>query len=441
MKYVVLIADGAADLPIDELGGQTPFQAARTPNLDALAKIGRVGRAVTTPEPFGAGSDVCSMCLLGYDPRKYHTGRAPLEAAALGLDLGPKDWIFRVNLVTVGEPGTPDDGLMLDHSAGAISNAEARELVQGLMDYWRHHEPTLTADMKLTPGVSYRNILVDSAGARGQPRGYAGIETTPPHEIPRQAWIDHVPRPQVGAGTSGGEAADVLCRLMELARLYLPTHPVNKARIAAGKRPGNMAWIWGQGSRPSMPLFKDRFGLRGAMITAVDLLAGIAALVGWDRLDVPGITSYHDTDYAAQGRATCAALDDYDLVCCHVEAPDEASHQGDYKTKVAAIEAIDAHVLAPIMAKLKTYGDPEHDRHAEGWRILYLPDHFTLVSTRKHDATPVPFVIGGAWVRSAVRRAYDEPSAAASDLCVDPGDQLMEYFLRGGLVGASARTR
>lgn len=441
MKYVVLIADGAADLPMDELGGKTPFQAARTPNLNALAKIGRVGRAVTTPEPFGAGSDVCSMCLLGYDPRKYHTGRAPLEAAALGLDLGPKDWIFRVNLVTVGEPGTPDDGLMLDHSAGAISNAEARELVQGLMDYWRHHEPALTSDMKLTPGVSYRNILVDSSGAAHSMRGYAGIETTPPHEIPREAWLEHIPRARPGTGTSGGEAADVLCRLMELAHLYLPAHPVNKARRAAGKRPANMAWIWGQGSRPSMPSFKERFGLSGAMITAVDLLAGIAALIGWDRLDVPGITSYHDTDYAAQGRATCAALDDYDLVCCHVESPDEASHQGDCRTKVAAIEAIDEHVLAPIMAKLRTYGDPEKDRQAKGWRILYLPDHFTLVSTRKHDATPVPFVIGGAWVRSAVQRPYDEQSAATSDLCVDPGDQLMEYFLRGGLVGAGARAR
>jgi len=431
VKYVVIIADGAADFPLGQLNGLTPFEAARMPNLGALAEMGHVGRAVTTPPGFGAGSDVCSMCLLGYDPRKYHTGRAPLEAAALGLNLGPSDWIFRVNLVTVGESDTPDDGLMLDHSAGAVSNAEARELVHGLFEHWRLHEAELVADLSLTPGVSYRNILVDAGGSHGRARDYSGVITAPPHEIPRQPWVNHLPHAEKSRAHSMA-AAEILCRLMELSRVYLPTHPVNAARIAAGKRPANMAWIWGQGTRPNMPPFHERYGLRGAMITAVDLLAGIAALIGWDRLDVPGITSYHDTDYAAQGRATCEALDKYDIVCCHVEAPDEASHQGDWRTKVAAVEAIDEHVLGPVMKHLQRYGDPERDPSAEGWRLLYLPDHFTLVSTRKHDPTPVPVVMAGAWVRSAVRRPYTEAGAAASDLCVDPGDFLMEYFLRGG---------
>ncbi len=441
MKYAIIIADGGADFPVDELDGQTPFEAASTPHIDALAKAGRVGRAHTTPPGFAAGSDVCSMCLLGYDPRKYHTGRAPLEAAALGLELGQRDWIFRVNLVTVGEDGTPDEGLMLDHSAGAITNAEARKIVEGLFEHWRLHEPALVADLKLTPGVSYRNILVDSSGNRAESRDYGNVQTYPPHEIPRRPWLELAPAPKPGAGASARQAADIMCRLMELARVYLPTHPVNAARVAAGKRPANMCWIWGQGLRPNLPSFKERFGLRGAMTTAVDLLAGIATLIGWDRLDVPGATSYHDNDYAGQGRASCEALDEYDIVCCHVESPDEASHQGDWKTKVATIESIDRHVVGPIAAKLATFGDPEKDSAAEGWRLLLLPDHFTLVSTRKHDNTPVPILMAGSWVRSAVQRPYSEEASAQSDLCVDPGDQLMEYFLRGGLARVPTRVR
>ncbi|HVU63227.1 MAG TPA: hypothetical protein VHC70_04580, partial [Phycisphaerales bacterium] len=250
MKYAIIIADGAADFPLKELGGRTPFEAADTPHLDALARVGRVGRAVTTPPGFGAGSDVCSMCLLGYDPRKYHTGRAPLEAAALGLDLAPKDWIVRLNLVTVGEDGTPEGGLMLDHSAGAISNAEARELVGGLFEHWKLHEPGITRDLALTPGVSYRNILVDSSATRGVTRDYGAVEAVPPHEIPRRPWIEHLPAAPKNASADAVEAARILCRLIELSRVYLPTHPVNLARRAAGKRPANMAWIWGQGRRP-----------------------------------------------------------------------------------------------------------------------------------------------------------------------------------------------
>ena len=436
MKYAVIIADGGADFPIAELGGKTPFEAAHTSHTDALAKAGRVGRAHTTPPGYTAGSDVCSMCLLGYDPRQYHTGRAPLEAAALGLKLASKDWIFRVNLVTVGDEGTPDAGLMLDHSAGAISNAEARPIAEGLFEHWKLHESALMADMRLTPGVSYRNILVDSSCNRGGEGGrdYSLVATCPPHEIPRQPWLDHAPAAKPGTGEAGEIAADVMFRLMELARVYLPSHPINAARIAAGKRPANACWIWGQGLRPNIPLFKDRYGLRGAMTTAVDLLAGIAELIGWERLDVPGATSYHDNDYAGQGRATVRALDEFDIVCCHVESPDEASHQGDWKTKVAAIEAIDKHIMGPVAAKLATFGDAERDSGVQGWRLLYLPDHFTLVSTRKHDNSPVPFMMSGAWIRSAVQRTYGETSAAQSDLCVDPGDQLMEYFLRSGRV-------
>jgi 2,3-bisphosphoglycerate-independent phosphoglycerate mutase len=418
VKYAIIIADGAADLPLEELGGRTPLDAAATPNLDELARIGRVGAAATTPPGFGAGSDVCSMSLLGYDPAKYHTGRAPLEAAALGVPLGERDWIFRLNLVTVGGASGPDAGLMLDHSAGAISDAEARELVGAIVEQWRQDAPEVAREFDLYAGVSYRNILVDRSGT-----SYADLKTTPPHEIPRKPWGEFVP-----AGLHAGR----LGALMESASRALVVHPVNTARIKAGKRPANAAWIWGQGTKPAMPSFESRFGLRGAMITAVDLLAGIAALMGWDRLDVPGVTSYHDTDYAAQGRATCDALDQYDIVCCHVESPDEASHQGDSATKVAAIEAIDRFVVGPVVEKLRTFGDAASDSQAEGWRVLVMPDHYTLVSTRKHDATPPPLVMAGSWVRSAVERRFIELDAEESDLQIDPGHDLMEFFLHGG---------
>ncbi len=436
MKYVVIIPDGAADLPIEQLGNRTPLEAASMPNLARLASVGRVGCAWTTPEGFEAGSDVCSMSLLGYDPAKYHTGRAPLEAAALGLSPGPNDWIFRLNLVTTGGDGAgprtsaeadPDAGLMLDHSAGAISNAEARVLVKDLVAAWARLEPDLVRGIVVTPGVSYRNIFVDTSG-----RSYADVICTPPHAIPREPWEPHLPR--------GGEGSEVLRRLMLRSREVLAGHEVNRARIEQGLRPATMTWLWGQGTRPRVPSFKERFGVRGAMITSVDLLAGIAAYIGWDRLDVPGLTSYHDTDYAAQGRATVDAIHQHDLVCSHVESPDELSHQGDWKTKVAALEAIDREIVGPVARELEEkFGDPQKDPGAKGWRLLVMPDHYTLCSTRKHDATPVPFLMAGAWVRSLVQRPFSEAAALESDLRIEHGHDLMEYFLRGGLASVRGR--
>jgi 2,3-bisphosphoglycerate-independent phosphoglycerate mutase len=427
VKYLVLIPDGAADLPVKELGGKTPMQAAEMPNLAALASRGRVGVAHTTPEGFDAGSDVCSMSLLGYDPAKYHTGRAPLEAAALGLTLAPADWIFRLNFVTTGTEGS-NTGKMLDHSAGAISDGEARRLVTDLMAFWREREPGLVRGLALHPGVSYRNILVDSSGDE-----YRAIRTTPPHAIPGEAWRKHLP-------TGGTSACANITKLMLLSAEFLPTHTVNVERVQAGKKPATMAWIWGEGTAPTFPSFKSRFGLRGAMITSVDLLRGIAACMGWERIEVPGLTSYHDTDYKAQGEATVAALTKYDIVCCHVEAPDEASHQGDWRTKVASLEAIDREIVSRVVPALERFGDPEREAGRAGWRMLVMPDHFTLCSTKKHDATPVPLLMAGAFIKpgsSAMR--FDEASAATSDLVIEQGHDLMEYFLRGGIVGARGK--
>ncbi|MBL8875142.1 MAG: cofactor-independent phosphoglycerate mutase [Phycisphaerae bacterium] len=435
LKYIIVIPDGGADFPLEQLGGKTAFQAAHTPHLDALASKGRLGVAKTTPPGFEAGSDVCSMSLLGYDPAKYHTGRAPLEAASLGLQPGSQDCIFRLNLVTTGAStsgpySASDDALMIDHSAGAITDAEARSLIASLVEHWKAASPAAAKSMVLTPGVSYRNILIDSSG-----RSYADVITTPPHAVPGESWRAHLPKCSVtesksgaaGLDTAGGvSAVDVLRDLMLASRDCFRDHPINKARIASGKRPATMAWIWGQGVKPSMPAFQQRFGIRGSMITAVDLLSGIAAYMGWDRLDVPGVTSYHDTDYAAQGRAAVEAVTtrNYDIVCCHVEAPDEASHQADWKTKVAAIEAIDRHVVAPIsdcMSKL--------DSNGHGCRVLVMPDHYTLVSTRKHDATPVPFLLAGAGISSNGAATFDESAAAATGLVVQHGHDLMSQFL------------
>lgn len=423
VKYVIIIPDGAADFPIPELGDRTPFEVANMPNLARVAAMGRIGCAYTTPPGYEAGSDICSMSLLGYDPRKYHTGRAPLEAASLGLKPGPNDWVFRLNLVTTGSPGTPHEGRMVDHSAGAITDAEARVLVAGLVAQWGQEAPELVRGISVTPGVSYRNILIDASG-----RSYADVKTTPPHAIPGEPWASHLP--------SGGAGSGILRDLMDLSASYLPRHEVNLARLDQGLRPASMAWLWGQGTTPQVPRFKERFGLRGAMITSVDLLAGIAAFIGWERLPVQGLTSYHDTDYRNQGRETVRAINGYDIVCSHIEAPDEMSHQGDHASKIASLEAIDKEIIGPVLAALAEFGDPSRDPQSPGWRLLILPDHYTLCSTRKHDATPVPFAMAGAWIRSAVKRPFTEDAADASDLKIDPGDDLMEFFLRGGVPGA-----
>jgi len=460
MKFVVIIPDGGADLPLEQLRGKTPFEAAEMPHTRGLAHGGKVGCAWTTPEGFEAGSDVCSMSLLGYDPARYHTGRAPLEAAALGLTLGMSDWVFRLNFVTTGLGEGRDNeaagsaGKMLDHSAGAISDEEARELLGDLVVHWRERVPELVQDIELHPGVSYRNIMVDHSGT-----DYLDLVTTPPHAIPGELWEQHLPKSALAMSTAEvGRCAGVekLRGLMELSAAYLPGHRVNIARRAAGKRMATMAWLWGQGTKPSVPSFQERFGLRGAMITSVDLLRGIASYIGWERIEVPGLTSYHDTDYAAQGQATIDALSHYDVVCCHIEAPDEASHQGDWKTKVASLEAIDREIVGPVHAALaKRFGDPEQDGSSmgasksvgksvgkgasKGWRLLIMPDHYTLCSTRKHDATPVPFLIAGAWMRSVVRRDFTESSAHDSDLKIEDGHELMEYFLRGNRADVPAR--
>jgi 2,3-bisphosphoglycerate-independent phosphoglycerate mutase len=397
MKYAIIIPDGAADEPLKELNGQTPLEAAHTPNMDAIARQGRLGTVRTVPPGFESGSDVATMCLLGYDPAVYHTGRAPLEAAAQHIPLSPSDWVFRCNLVTVV------DGIMKDHSAGGISNAEAQRLIGDLSRYLK------LPGFEFHCGVSYRNLLVY--------RGHEEFKVTtkPPHEIPDEAVAKWLPK---------GKGSEILREIMDRSRELFARHEINAARVDTGHNPASQVWLWGQGHAPNMPTFKERFGVgSGCMITGVDLLRGLAVLLGWQVEEVEGMTSFHDTNYAGQGVATAAALDRYDLVFSHIEAPDEASHQADYKTKVASIEAIDRHVVGPVLEKLKTY--PE-------WRILVMPDHPTNIATRKHGYAPTLFAMAGTRVHSAFERPYTEAAAEASDLHIEKGHELMEYFLGAG---------
>src|SRR5262245_34050578 len=322
-KYVIVIPDGAADEPQESLGGKTPLQAARTPEMDRVAREGVLGRSRNVPDRFVPASDVATLSLFGYDPLLYYTGRAPLEAAAMGHALGPDDWAIRCNLMLIR------DGRLTDFTAGHITSDEGRVLMGALADRVRR------PGVEFYPGVSYRNLMI----YRGRPGEIPFDDTTmttPPHDQPDQPAADYLPR-----GTGSG----LLQELMREGTAVVGGHPVNEARVAAGKSPANAIWLWGQGKAPALPDFAAVHGLKGAIISAVDLVRGVGLLAGWDRIDVPGTTGYLDTDYAAKGQYAIRALDDHDLVCVHVEAPDEASHEGRADAKVEALERIDHDIV------------------------------------------------------------------------------------------------
>ena len=409
MKYAIVIPDGAADAPQAALGGRTPLEAARTPALDALAARGRVGLTNHVPDALPPGSEVACMSLVGYDPLVYFTGRAPIEAAAQGITLGPDDWAVRCNLVTIAAGA--GGAIMEDFTAGHVSTAEAADLLAAAQRGLEADFPAVAAAWRFMPGVSYRNLLVHR-GAAGEPAPLgADLRATPPHDLMDKPVTDDFPR-----GTGSRLLADIMAR----SAAWLADHPVNRARVAAGQRPATHVWLWGAGRAPALNPFREAYGVGGAMITGVDLLRGLAALAGWKRIDVPGATGYLDTDYAAKGRAAIAELAVGDFVCVHVEAPDEASHQGDAAAKVKAIEEIDAKIVAPLAAHLERAGDH---------RILVCPDHPTFLSTKTHSRGAVPFVMAGTGIAPNGRRGYGETDAAATGDRVDPGWRLMRAFL------------
>lgn len=402
MKYAIVIPDGCADEPIDSLGGLTPLQAARLPNMDRIARQGVVGRANNVPDSLTPASDVATLSLFGYDPLKVYTGRAPLETAAMGIHLGPNDYAIRCNLVYV------PDGHMRDFTAGHISSEDGAPLINALQRELGGKE-VAGGVIEFHPGVQYRNILVWRGKSSASP--FTGTRCQPPHDIPDRAVADYLPQ---------GPGGEVLVELMEASKPILADHPANKRRVAEGKKPATQVWLWGQGKAPQIQSFDETYGRRGAIISAVDLVRGVGVLLGWHRIDVPGATGYLDTDYAAKGRYGVEALGAFDLVCVHVEAPDEASHEGRADEKVKALERIDEHIVGPLLDALPRHGD---------WRILVSPDHRTTLRTRAHAYGAVPFAVAGTGVISPGQPSYDEPTAAASDLAFDPGHQLMPWFL------------
>ena len=393
MKYAIVIPDGAADVALDALGGRTPLEAANIPNMDWIAANGKCGSVVNVPKDLPCGSDVAILSLVGYDPTEVYTGRAPLEAAARGIQLADDEVVFRCNLVTIV------DGVMEDHAAGHIATEEAWALLEVL------REATNDAEIGFHRGVSYRHLVTFKARA-------ARAATTPPHAILGRQAARHMPR---------GPGSEVLCQLIERSWALFPQHEINTVRRDLGENPASSIWLWGQGTMPQLESFQSRYGKTAAAITAVDLVRGIATLIGWPCIDVPGATGYLDTNYAGKGAAAVAAVDDVDLVVVHVEAPDEAAHAADAEGKVRAIEQIDEHIVAPLLERLKREGDQ--------WRILVLPDHLTPCTTRDHTHGPVPFAMAGKDVASVLADPFTERSAAGSDLHIARGCELMEYFL------------
>ncbi|MBI4717659.1 MAG: cofactor-independent phosphoglycerate mutase [Planctomycetes bacterium] len=392
MKHVLVLPDGAADEPVPAQGGRTPLEAADKPNIDWIARHGRQGLVTTIPEGFAPGSDVATLSLLGYNPAEYYSGRAPLEAAAQGLRVGGNAVVFRCNFVTLG------DGRMIDFTAGHISSTEGGRLIEAL------EEGLSEPRCRFHAGVSYRNLLVVSPADDLEPR------CTPPHDIPDQPVAAYLPT---------GDGAVWLRGLMDRAHDLLAAHEVNEARRAAGLRAATDIWLWGQGRpRPFQP-FAERFGVRAACIAAVDLIRGLARCAGMDVIDVPGATGYFDTDYAAKGRAVAAALKTHDLVVVHVEAPDEAGHQGDFEAKVAALQAIDRFVVGPALDALRSY---------PAWSILVAPDHPTPVVRRVHTATPPPFCLTGTHIAERSDRPFSEASAASTGLHVHAGHELLKQL-------------
>jgi 2,3-bisphosphoglycerate-independent phosphoglycerate mutase len=408
MKYVIVIPDGCADEPQESLGGKTPLQAAQLPNIDRIVRTGVIGRSNNVPMPLMPASDVATLSLFGYDPLQVYTGRAPLEAAAMGVALGGDDWAIRCNLVNTA------DERMRDFTAGHISSEEGRELLKSLQASLDQNNPLTGVRPEIHPGVSYRNLLVlRSIADNGL--SAAQTKTQAPHDIPDQLIAGYLPK-----GTGEG----FLLPIMERSRVVFRDHPVNRARIEAipSRKPATQVWLWGQGRAPHLRPFAEVYGKRGAIISAVDLVRGVGVLIGWKRIDVPGATGYLDTDYAAKGRAGIAALANHDVVCVHIEAPDEASHEGRADEKVKALERIDEQIVGPLLKALPTHGE---------WRILVSPDHRTTLRTKAHAYGLVPFAVAGTGIAASGQPSYDEIVAEKSEHVFERGFELMPWFLGG----------
>ncbi len=398
MKYAVLVGDGMGDYPLEELDNRTPLEVARTPNMDFIAKEGKAGIAKTIPAGFAPASDVANLSILGYEPKKYYSGRGPLEAANMGIALSEGEVAFRCNIVTT------DKDTMIDYSAGHITTKEADQLI-------RHLDKELgSEEIKFYPGVSYRHLMVIKDTSKA--KGLLKTKCLPPHDITGWKVSKHLPK---------GPEASFLQDLMNKSQEILLSHDVNKVRIDLGENPANMIWLWGQGMPCKMPKFSEKFGVEGSIISAVDLVKGIGKLIGLKSIDVPGATGYYDTNYFGKADYALKSLEDKDFVFVHVEAPDEAGHNGDLRPKITAIENFDTSIVGVILNQLKG---------KEDFRILVLPDHYTPIKLRTHTADPIFFAMYGKGIKKNEISAFNEKSIKGSTFTFKSGSELMEYFIK-----------
>jgi 2,3-bisphosphoglycerate-independent phosphoglycerate mutase len=398
MKYAVLIGDGMADEPLPELGHRTPLEVANIPNMNFMAKNGIAGMVRTVPRGLPPGSDVANMSVFGYDPKKYYTGRGPLEAASLGITLKNDEVAFRCNLVAV------QDARMDDFTAGHISTEEAAILIKDLNDKLGSRE------VRFVVGLSYRHLVILKGGP-------AQADCTPPHDITGKEIKNYLPR---------GKGKEVLKKLMRESVILLAEHPVNKKRVAEGKKPATMIWLWGQGKKPAFPPFKDKFGKSGAVITAVHLLKGIGACVGFEVINVAGATGFIDTNYRGKASAALETLKTVDVVFLHVESPDECGHMGNVKLKIRAIEDFDKLIVGALLKGMKKFGE---------FGILVLPDHPTPIAVKTHTDSPVPFAIYKTRLECKQKlpvgvevAGFNEKTIANSDLFIKKGEELLRLF-------------
>lgn len=401
MKYIVILGDGMSDYPVPELGNKTPLQVAKKPNIDRLAQYGQLGLVKTVPETLPPGSDVANLSVLGYEPEKYYTGRSPLEAASIGIDLRDTDVTFRTNLVTLSEAERYEDRVMVDYSSDEISTEEAHQLLDTIQAHFNNELYTYYK------GISYRHCLLWEKGS-------LDLDLTPPHDILGKRIADYLP--------SGKDSLPLLKMMKESQRL-LENHPVNLKRKEKGLRPANSIWIWGEGKKPALDPFKNKYGLSGAVISAVDLIKGLGILAGMDSIDVKGATGNIDTNYLGKAQAALDALSQgKDFVFVHIEAPDECGHRYEIDNKVKSIELIDELVVASLIKGLEVYED---------YKILVLPDHPTPLSLRTHTRDPVPYIL---YQKSRAKKGssmtYNEKNAQDTGIFIGSGPGLMAKFTK-----------
>ncbi len=410
MKYIVILCDGMADEPLEELDGRTPLEAARTVNMDRLAADSEIGMVRTVPEGMAPGSDTANLSVIGYDPRKYYSGRSPLEALSIGAEMGENDVSFRCNLVTLSEEEDRyEDRVILDHSSGEIPTEEAAALVEALREGLGREGYTFYV------GTSYRHLLIQKDGKV--------TDLTPPHDILTKRIGEYLPEDPV--------LREMMVRSYEI----LKDHPVNVKRRAEGKNPANSAWFWGAGTRPALPSFEEKTGVKGAMISAVDLLKGIAAGSGMHNIIVEGANGGLHTNYAGKARAAVKALteDGYDFVYVHIEAPDEMGHQGSAEDKIKAIEYIDDQVIGPVADGLRGAG--------VDFRMLILPDHPTPVRVRTHTSDPVPYLLYDSTKAQEGCSVYSEKTGRESGKMLEEGYRLIDHLLNLDLPGSCCQSK